>query len=256
MTAFLPTARMCLRSRSDFGLMETLGQYLMKLIALAMQWMVWSAILPEGASVDGMTRQNMLAYVTVSSALAPLLDVRTPASGWLHDGTMLGVFLRPASIYGQLAAYTVGGWAVPLLFYGLPVLLGAALLNVPLTPTSPWFYLSLALCVAQGFAVDFLFSCLLIRMSSMEWPVQCIRNALNALLTGGLIPFAALPWGVGAWLELSPLGTLAGAPLALLAGTGAPARLIAAQLFWNVVLWPLALWAFGASRERMVSFGG
>jgi ABC-2 type transport system permease protein len=104
--------------------------------------------------------------------------------------------------------------------------------------------------------VDFLFACLLIRMRNLEWPVHVLREALNALLTGALIPFAALPWGLGRWLELSPLGTLAGAPLALMAGIGEPVRLIAAQLFWNLTLWPLALWAFRASRERMVSYGG
>ena len=106
------------------------------------------------------------------------------------------------------------------------------------------------------FAVDFLFACLLVRMNNLEYMMFSIRNALTALLTGGVIPFAALPWGLGAWLELSPLGTLAGAPLALMSGLGDPARLIGAQLFWNAVLWPLALWGFRASRERMVSYGG
>ena len=44
--------------------------------------------------------------------------------------------------------------------------------------------------------------------------------------------------------------------LALLTGIGSPRRLLSAQLFWNITLWPLALWAFRASRERMVSYGG
>ena len=123
-------------------------------------------------------------------------------------------------------------------------------------PVSPWFWPSLLLCISQGFAVDYLFACLLIRMNNLEWTVHSIRNALTALLTGGLIPFAALPWGLGAMLELSPLGTLAGAPLALMSGLGDPVRLVGAQLFWNATLWPLALWAFRASRERMVSYGG
>lgn len=256
MKAFFATARMCVRNKNEFGLLFTLGEYLLRLITLAAQWMIWRAILPDGAQIDGMTRQGMLVYVTVSSALAPLLDVRTPASSWLHDGTMLGLFQRPRSVYAQLAAHTAGGWLLPLAFYGLPLLLTASLLGFPPVPANPWFYPSLLLCIAQGFAVDYLFACLLIRMNNLEWTVHSIRNALTALLTGGLIPFAALPWGLGAWLELSPLGTLAGAPLALMTGLGDPARLIGAQLFWNLTLWPLALWAFRASRERMVSYGG
>ena len=62
MTAFFATARLCVRNRSEFGLMNTLGEYLIKLIALAAQWMVWRAILPEGTTVDGMTRRGMLVY--------------------------------------------------------------------------------------------------------------------------------------------------------------------------------------------------
>ena len=256
MNAFIATARLCLRNKSEFGLMNTLGEYLLKLVALATQWMVWRAILPEGAAVDGMTRRGMLMYVTVSSALAPLLDVRTPASSWLHDGTMLGLFQRPRSVYAQLAAHTVGGWIVPLTFYGAPLLILSALLGFGPVPASGWFFPSLLLCVSQGFAVDYLFACLQIRIRNVDWAMHVLRGALTALLTGGLIPFAALPWGIGRWLELSPLGTLAGAPLSLLAGIGRPMRLVGAQLFWNITLWPLALWAFRASRERMVSYGG
>lgn len=256
MKSFFATARLCVRNKNEFGLMETLGGYLLKLIALAAQWMLWMAVLPEGATVDGMTRQNMLIYVTVSSALSPLLDVHTPASNWLHDGTMLSLFQRPHSIYSQLAAHTAGSWVIPLSCYGLPLLILASCLGFPPIPASAWFFPSLLLCILQGFAVDFLFACVQMRTNSLEWTVYSVRNALTALLTGGLIPFAALPWNLGCWLELSPLGTLAGAPLALLAGVGDPARLLGAQVFWNLTLWPLALWAFGASRERMVSYGG
>lgn len=256
MRAFFATARLCVRNSSEFGLMNTLGEYLIKLIALAAQWMVWRAILPEGAVVDGMTRHGMLIYVTVSSALTPLLDVRTPASSWLHDGTLLGLFERPHSVFAQLAAHTVGGWLIPLGLYGAPLLLASAALGYAPIPASAWFYPSLVLCVCQGFAVDYLFACLQMAIRNVDWAMHVLRGALTALLTGALIPFAALPWGLGRWLELSPLGTLAGAPLALLAGIGDPARLLGAQIFWNLTLWPLALWAFGASRERMVSYGG
>jgi ABC-2 type transport system permease protein len=247
---------LCIRNKNEFGLMETLGQYLLKLIALAAQWMIWCAILPEGAVVDGMTRRGMLVYVTVSAALAPLLDVRTPASGWLHDGTMLGMFLRPSGVYVQLAAHTVGNWTIPLLFYGAPLLLIASLAGFAPIPASGWFWLSLILCVSQGFAVDFLFACLLIRLRNLEWCVHCLREALTALLTGSLIPFAALPWHLGDVLAYSPFGTLAGAPLSICTGLGEPLPLIAAQIGWNLLLWPLAVYWFAASRERMVSYGG
>ena len=57
-------------------------------------------------------------------------------------------------------------------------------------------------------------------------------------------------------MELTPLGSLAGGPLAIYTGLAEPMTIITAQLFWNAVLWPLALWRFTAMRERMVSYGG
>ena len=256
MKAFFATARMCVRNQSDFGLLDTLGAYLLKLITLAAQWMIWRAILPDGAEIDGMTRQGMLVYVTVSSALAPLLDVRTPASSWLHDGTMLGLFQRPRSVFGQLAAHTAGGWTIPLLCYGLPLLLTASLLGFPPVPVSPWFWPSLLLCISQGFAVDYLFACLLIRMKNMSWTIHSLRGALSALLTGAVIPFALLPWDLGRYLEYTPFGTLAGAALAVYAGAGDTATIITMQIVWNIVLWPAACLCFSRSRERIISYGG
>ena len=96
----------------------------------------------------------------------------------------------------------------------------------------------------------------IIRLGNLSWQVHTLRSALTILFTGGLIPFAALPWGLGEWLALSPLGTLAGAPLSLYTGLAAPMEVLPVQVFWNLVLWPLSLWWLNASRERLVSFGG
>ena len=143
-----------------------------------------------------------------------------------------------------------------LLCVPLPVLVISLACGLDLCPASLWFFLSLVLSVLQGFAVDFLFACLLIRMKTLEWTVHCLREALTALFTGSLIPFAILPWGIGEILQLSPFGTLAGAPLAIFTGLSEPGLLIITQIIWNVILWPLAIYCFKASGERMVSYGG
>jgi ABC-2 type transport system permease protein len=247
---------MCLNEKGYFGLSDLAGQYLLRALTLWMLLGVWRALFRSHAEIDGLTLSGMLAYTVLSSALDPLLNVHTPASSWLHDGTMLSLYLRPASIFGQLIAHTVGGMLMPLMLYTVPVLIVAPFMGISLWPATPWFFLSVVLCVSQGFAVDFLFACLMIRLRTMQWTMARIREALNALLTGALIPFAALPWGMGFWFSLSPLGTLAGAPLALSVGLADARTIIGAQLFWNAVLWPLALYLFGRSRERMVSYGG
>jgi ABC-2 type transport system permease protein len=182
--------------------------------------------------------------------------VRTPASGWLHEGTVLGLYLRPEGLFSQLAAHTVGGWLLPIAVMSLPTAAIALLFGVDLRPASLWFFPSLLMTVSLGFAVDFLFACVLIRLRNLEWVVHDLRQSLTALLSGSVIPFAALPWGLGRILALTPLGALAGAPLSIWTGLADPAGILTAQLFWNIVLWPLAYLRFAALRERMVSYGG
>ena len=247
---------MCAREKGYFGLGWLAGQYLLKGAGVFMLAMLWRVLLEGDAAGQALSYRQAVAYTLVSGALEPLLNVRTPASSWLHDGTILSLYLRPRGLMAQLAAHTVGGWLMSLALFSLPLLIVGALSGVDLRPAGPWFFLSLPLCAAQGFAVDFLFACLLIRLRNLEWVVHSLREALTALLTGALIPFAALPWGLGRILSLTPLGTLAGAPLALYTGLDSAARLIGAQLVWNALLWPLAIWALQRSRERMVSYGG
>jgi len=254
--AGLATAKLCLKEQSYFGFANLLAQYLLQVGGLAALLMIWRSLFLQGVDLEGMQLSQFYTYTVLSTMLAPLLNIHTPASGWLHDGTMLGLYQRPAGIFAQLAAHTVGGWGMRLLCLSLPVLVISLACGLDMRPVSLWFFPSLILSVLQGFAVDFLFACLLIRMRNLEWTVHCLREALTALFTGSLIPFAILPWGIGDILQLSPFGTLAGAPLAIYTGLSEPGILIVTQIIWNVILWSLAVYCFKASGERMVSYGG
>lgn len=254
--AGLATAKLCLKEQSYFGFANLLAQYLLQIGSLAALLMIWRSLFLQGVDLEGMRLEQFYTYTVLSTMLAPLLNIYTPASSWLHDGTMLGLYQRPAGVFSQLAAHTIGGWGMRLLCLSLPVLVISLLCGLNLRPASLWFLPSLILSVLQGFAVDFLFACLLIRMKNLEWTVHCLREALTALFTGSLIPFAVLPWGIGDILQLSPFGTLAGAPLSIYTGLAEPGILIVTQIIWNVILWPLAIYCFKASGERMVSYGG
>ncbi len=250
------TARMSLKEKTYFGLANVIAQYLLRAAGLGALLMIWRSLFLQGADMQGLTLNQVYVYTILSAVLAPLLDVRTPASGWLHEGTVLGLYLRPEGLFSQLAAHTVGGWLLPIAVMSLPTAAIALLFGVDLRPASLWFFPSLLMTVSLGFAVDFLFACVLIRLRNLEWVVHDLRQSLTALLSGSVIPFAALPWGLGRILALTPLGALAGAPLSIWTGLADPAGILAAQLFWNVVLWPLAYLRFAALRERMVSYGG
>lgn len=256
MKAYIATARMCLVEKTYFGFFNTIGQYVLKIAAMGALIMVWNALCAQGADMDGMTLNQFVVYTILYTFLNPVLNVQTPASGWLHDGAVLSLYQRPSPIFGQLIAHTMGGWLMPLGIMLIPTVLVAYFTGADMRPADGWFIPSIILAVSQGFAVDFLFACLMIRMNGLEWPMECLRSALTALLTGAVIPFAVLPWGIGRYLALSPLGTLAGAPLSIYTGLADPFEILMAQVIWNITLWPLAVYCFRKSRERMVSYGG
>lgn len=253
---YAATASMAARTHDYFGLANMLGNYLLKLMRLAAMIYIWRALFAQGADTGGMELCQVLTYTYMSSVLAPLLDVRTPASSWLHEGGIVSNFMRPQGLFTQLTLHTMGSWVQPLMLFALPALLVAPLIGISIMPATPLALVSLALTVSEGFAVDYLFACLLIRMKNISWTIHSLRGALTALLTGAVIPFELLPWDLGRYLAYTPFGTLAGAALAVYAGTGDTAMIITMQIVWNIVLWPAACLCFRRSRERMISYGG
>ncbi|MCL2528513.1 MAG: hypothetical protein FWE42_08865, partial [Defluviitaleaceae bacterium] len=107
-----------------------------------------------------------------------------------------------------------------------------------------------------GFAIDFIFACVTIRLRGMAWLGHSIRMAIVSLFSGTVIPFRILPFGLTTVFELQPFGSLGGAPLSLFVGATDPGRIIIIQIAWNFILWPVAVIWFAKSKEKQVSFGG
>ena len=152
--AGLATAKLCLKEQSYFGFANLPAQYLLQAGGLAALLMIWRSLFLQGVDLEGMHLSQFYTYTVLSTILAPLLNIHTPASGWLHDGTMLGLYQRPAGVFAQLAAHTVGGWGMRLLCLSLPVLLISLACGLDMRPASPWFFLSLLLSVLQGLSVN------------------------------------------------------------------------------------------------------
>ena len=203
-----------------------------------------------------MSISQMLSYTYVAALLSDLMVVKTAATGWLSEGVLLKLYGRPASVLGQLVSITVGDWLPMLAMFSLPMALLAPFLGVSLRPATPWFLLSLMLCVSLGFAIDVLFACLSIKLRSMTWLISRIRAAIVAVLSGTVIPISFLPLGLAEAMRYQPFASLGGAPLSLFVGAAAPESVLPLQLAWNAVLWPAALLVLKKSQEGMVSYGG
>lgn len=255
MTQYIQSARMACFEKTNGGVLQMMPDLLVKAFTLIPQVFLWRSVILSGAQVD-MTLQQMLAYTYLGVLLSDLLLVRTAASGWLSEGVIMRLYGRPLSVLGQLAAQTIGGWIPTLAFFSLPMALLSPLLGIILRPASPWWWLSLALCVSLGFAIDILFACLSIKLRNMNWLISRIRIAIAALFSGTVIPIQLLPDGFAAIVRLQPFACLGGAPLALFTGIAQAADILPLQLFWNAVLWPVALMIFRKSEEGLVSYGG
>jgi len=255
MRKYLRSARLSAQEKTNGGIVYLLPDVLIKICTLIPLIFLWRVVMTQGVSV-GMTLPQMLTYTYVGGLLADLMVVKTAATGWLSEGVMQKLFGRPMSVFGQLVAETAGSWVPMLCLFSVPMALLAPLFGVRLFPLPASFFLSLPLCVSLGFAIDFLFACLSIKMRNMVWLINRIRMAVMALLSGTVIPIRLLPFGLDQAMRFQPFASLGGAPLAVLVGSADVAETIALQIAWNAVLWPLALLAFHKSREGIVSYGG
>ena len=253
-------ARLCATQAFDGGILYVLSGYALRLVQLAVLLLIWRTVFTAGADTGGMALAQAMTYSLLSSVFAEQLNVVTPASMSFWEGSILNRCTRPLAVLPQMMAETVGRWLPALLFCAVPTVILAALLGVPVGPAGPargaLFLVSLTLSISLGFALDFLFATVAVRLKDAGWLAHTIRGAVVNLFSGAVIPFALLPWGIGSALSLLPFGSVAGAPLAIYVGLGGAGRLLGLQLFWNLALWPLAALAFRKSSERMVSFGG
>lgn len=250
------TVRMCATQAFDGNFLFVFAGYAVRLVRMAVLIAVFRSLPPN----EGMTYSQMLTYTVLASALSGQLYFDTPATTALWEGSIIGRFTRPVPVLTDLIAETVGRWFPSLIFYTLPLCIITSFFGVRLLPLSIsaglLFPASLLLGISLGFAVDFIFSSIAMRLKNGCFAALAVREAITALLSGLLIPFALLPKGVADVLSWLPFGSLANAPLSIFVGTGDAVPLIGLSVFWNVVLWPASIAFFRKSTEKMISYGG
>lgn len=234
--------------------------YLLRLIRVVVLLSLWRVILADKGAPAGYTIAVVLTYTLIAEVYAEQLDCSTDLATALWDGTIATRYLHPLGIFGQFMAETFGRWVFAFLTFSLPLLLLAPLLGVNPFPASVeaglLFVPSLVLAVTVGFAVEFIFSAIMVMLEQNPWTSQNIRRAITTLLSGALIPLALLPWGLGEIFSWLPFASMASAPLRIYTGTGGPLMLIALQIFWSLILWIVANRLWSRNRERLASYGG
>lgn len=249
------TARMAVQEKTGGGVLYLLPDMVMEVVYLVPVMFIWRALAAGGYEME-MSVSQLLSYTYVNALLTDLMIVNTCLSAWNYDTRSMEMFTRPMPVFGQVISRTFGEWVPKLLLFSLPMFLAAPLLGISVAPVSLWVAPSLVLSVSLGFAFEFLFYCVTVRLRNVSWLTYVIRSAVTSFFSGTVIPFRLLPFGMDRWIEYQPFGSLGGAFLSLYVGSGSAVRVIPVQLFWNVVIWIAAVVWFRKSRERMVSFGG
>jgi len=252
---YLITAQIALRGQTNGGLVYMFPQIILKVVYLVPLMFIWRIITSGGVDA-GMTLAQLLSYTYVNALLTDILVVKSYMSDWDFDSKSVALFTRPMAVFGQVIARTAGEWVPALLMFSLPMALAAPLFGIQIMPRTPWVVPSLILCASLGFAFEFFFFCVTLRIGNVSWLTYVIRMAVVSFFSGTVIPFKILPFGLDRWIAYQPFGSLGGAPLSLYIGTAEPAAIIPVQIFWNVALWGVTIAWFNGSRERMVSFGG
>lgn len=259
-SAFRSTALLCAKQAFDGNLLFVAGEYLVLLLRFAALVLLWKSLAAQGAD-PGMPIEQLLTYTLMASVLRQQLEIISPATSALWEGSIANRYTRPVPIIASLAAETVGRWIPVFLFYSLPLLLLSPFFGINPLPSSVLagmlFPVSLSLSILIGFALDLIFASTAIRMKNGCWAAVQIRESVTALASGALIPFSMFPGRAGTVLAYLPLGSVANAPLTVYTGTARnPGLLLLTQAFWAAVLWAAALNFFHKSEERMISYGG
>ena len=252
---YIKTAQTALQGQTNGGIIYMFPQIIMKVIYLVPLMFIWRIITANGVDA-GMTLIQLLTYTYVNALLADVHIVRIRFTSWDAATEFSVLFSRPMPVFGQVISRTVGEWIPTLLMFSLPMALIAPIFGIQIIPRTLWLLPSLILCASLGFAFEFLFFCVTLRLRNVSWLTSVIRSAVVSFFSGTVIPFRILPFGLDRWMAFQPFGSLGGAPLSLYVGTAEPLQIIPVQIFWNVVIWGITILWFNKSKERMVSFGG
>ncbi len=255
------TIGICVRQIFDGSFLFVAGEYMVHFLKFFILILMWKSLAKGGVDLNGMTLSQLLTYTLMASVLRQQLEIVTGATASLWEGSIVGRYLRPMPIFTSFITETIGRWWIPVwLFYSLPMLLISPLFGINPLPSRAidglLALVSLVLSASLGFALDFLFASIAIRLKNACWAANQIREAISALLSGALIPFAMFSDAVGTVLSWLPFGSIANAPLSIYIGTNQAGFLIGLQLFWNIVIWWISVIIFKKSEERMISFGG
>ena len=222
---------------------------------------LWRSVLAGHVDSGPLSLAGVLTYTLIAEVFAEQLNVRTSLNQAFWEGTLVVASCARWAWCASSAPRWSGRWSVDFVLFSMPLLLAGAIARRRPAPglRPPPARCSWSACAWRSWSAWPWSSCSARSSSgssSRSGSIERIRTAIATLLSGALLPLAYYPWGLGdvfAWL---PFAAMAWAPLAIYTAAGDPLALLASQVVWAVVLWPLGMWLWRANREKLVGYGG
>ena len=226
-------------------------------------WFLWNAVFKAyGAeTLKGFTLPMMITYVSISSILNIFSRSETEFS--IEENVKTGfisvILTKPFSYPIFHLFREIGKTLFNLLARGLPIFLFSLIfLNISL-PSTPVFFISLAL----GFFVNF-FLILLTGLwsfwsSGNIWGIRFARNVISEILSGALIPLYLFPLWLRDIAGALPFQAIYSTPLLIYIGQLNGFELfasLAVQIFWVALLGGLSFIVWRLAEKKTLSYGG
>ncbi len=81
------------------GLLKALAPNLVRIAQLAVLVLLWRGFAAAGADLGGMTLPQLLTYTLMSFAFRQQMDIVSPATASLWEGSVIGRYTRPMPVY-------------------------------------------------------------------------------------------------------------------------------------------------------------
>lgn len=216
----------------------------------------WDALMGQGDSFLGYSREQMLSYVLAMNVLRSFVFT---GRGWelvgeISSGRIASYLVRPVSYHGYALALDLAQKTVHVaagfLEVGVLILLARAPVYVPQSwETWLLFALSVALSSLLFFFLEFMVASMAFWTSESGGPLFFFELCLQ-FAAGTFFPLDVLPKGLRAALELTPFPYMVFFPINVYlerVSLAEAARLIGIQLVWlGFFVWAaLALWRRG-----------
>ena len=262
--AVLPFARIGFLNMLAFRARYYVG-VLTYLFNVAVYYFIWRAVFRSGgASVAGLTLEDMVTYVAVGWAIRSFYfnEIDRELGTQVQEGKLAMNLIRPVDFQTVMVADAAGQSAFRAVLFTVPISVVLALVFPLKPPASPLAAVLFLFSAVTSFflvaAINFLVGLLAIRSKSILGILRA-KYLLLELLSGLLIPTTLFPEPLRSILLASPFPHINFTPAALYLGKARgldAVKLLALQVGWTVALAVAGQWAWRASRRRITIQGG